>query len=185
MTTITTITSGIVGDANTVTATTTLTILPAAGGSVGGRGRLVHPSLGTFDYAYQPDEWTNMDGDALILPVWSTTKTLRGAANTVFQGNLRDVIIEEHWNQPLSMPMAMLRTLLSFYMNPPDPSVAYIKWYPNYTNANGYNVVMLGLVCGQGASGDTNPSGVTLDVVSQQGWATKPVSLKMRIAGKL
>ena len=128
MTTLTASATLTIGDASTVTESISLLVLPVAG-SYEGTGRLVHPTFGTYDYERPPDEWTNLDGDALIAPIWASTKTLLGAANTLFAGNLRDVIVEERWTQPVCCLAAHLRALLPMWMNPPDPSVAYVEWY--------------------------------------------------------
>jgi hypothetical protein len=57
-----------VGDGAAAVDSVQLTVLPAVG-APNGRGRLVHPSLGTYDYVRGPDEWTNIDGDAIIAPI--------------------------------------------------------------------------------------------------------------------
>src|SRR5574340_1837596 len=87
MTTLTASSTIAIGDGPTVSASTSLVVLPLAGTNQG-PGRLVHPTFGAYDYARPPDEWMNMDGDAMIPPVWASTKTLSGAANTLFPGTL-------------------------------------------------------------------------------------------------
>jgi hypothetical protein len=39
-----------------------IAVVPAASVATG-NGRLVHPTLGTLDYTYAPNAWTNVDGD--------------------------------------------------------------------------------------------------------------------------
>ena len=157
----------------------TITVLPALGSSIG-KGRLVHPTLGVYDYAIMPTKWRNIDADAIIPPVWQSTMTLNSFANTLWAGTLRDVVVQELWGNEggLSMPIAQLRQLLAFWQNPPDPSNAYVAWYPNYCSSLGFKVVMLE-VSNQG-------SDVELDVYSQTaGFVSAPVLNKMRIAGRI
>src|SRR5574340_1052249 len=68
MTTLTASSTIAIGDGPTVSASTSLVVLPLAGTNQG-PGRLVHPTFGAYDYERPPDEWMNMDGDALI-PMW-------------------------------------------------------------------------------------------------------------------
>lgn len=164
-------------DAPTEAASITLTVLPIAGAGEGS-GRLIHPTLGIYDYPGAPDEWTNMDGDAVIAPVWSSTLTLDGAANTLWQGTIQDVVIEERWlgHGGLSMPIDQLRMLLSMWMNPPDPATGYVQWQPSYANSHTYNVIVLAvLVSGQ--------PGSTLNYIIKQGWVAAPVTLRLRLVG--
>lgn len=176
MTTLTASSTITIGDGPTVSESTSLLVLPAAG-AYEGPGRLVHPTFGTYDYERPPDAWTNMDGDALIPPVWASTKTLSGAANTLFVGTLRDVIVEEQWTQSVCCRIEHVRALLAMWMNPPDPSVAYVEWYPTYTSALGFKVVLLGLTLGG--------KDITLTSLSHQGYVRGPLVLRMRIAGRV
>lgn len=166
-----------IGDATTEQASTQITILPALGASTG-TGRLIHPTLGTYDYEKCPDEWSNLDGDVIIAPIWSSSKTLQGAANTLFQGHLRDTIIEERWiADGASISLAMLRVLLAFWQNPPNPASNYVLWYPNYTSSFGYKVILVAL--------EVNGSGINLDYVSRLGWVTGDVVLRLKVAERL
>lgn len=154
-------------------------ILPAAqAGS--GRGRLVHPTLGIIDYAQSPDEWSGIDTDILTPPAWASTKTLSGAANTLWRGTLRDGAATERWTAEdgLAMPMPMLRLLLAVWQNPIDPSIGALHWWPNYTTSFGYKVALVDVAAGGSA-------GVTLDFVSKQGWVAGPVRLTYRILGRV
>jgi hypothetical protein len=96
MTTLTAATTFSIGASTTVVESAQTTILPVIASGTG-RGRLVHPTLGTYDYEQMPDEWVNVDGDVLIAPIWSSVRTLDGDANTLWQGDIRDVEVEEHW----------------------------------------------------------------------------------------
>lgn len=145
-----------------------------------GTGRLVHPTLGTLDYDYAPTLWTNIDGDVLFSPVWATTKTLRGAASTLWRGDLRDVQCVERWEQwagDLKMRMEMLRTLWAFYANPPEPPDAWIEWHPTYTTELAFRVALTSLTVGG--------EGVNLDPTTKQGWARGDVELRLQVLGRI
>ena len=146
-----------------------------------GRGRLVHPTLGTLDYDYAPTSWTNVDADVLSSPVWASSKTLQGAATTLWRGDLRDVTCIEHWDQDageLRMPIFMLRTLVAFYANPPDPANAYVTWHPTYTSDLVFNVAMVGLTVGG--------EGITLDsIATRRNWARRDVELSLKVLGRV
>lgn len=138
-------------DATPVVDSITLSVVPAGTGAPNGTGRLVHPTLGTLDYTLPPHEWTNLDGDVVIKPTWVGTKTLTSTANTLWPGNLRDVVVEESWvpSPGLSMPMAMLRTMMAFFVNPPDLTLdEYVEWYPSYSSTLGFKVVLEDLLVG-------------------------------------
>lgn len=176
MTTLTSSATFSIGAAAVVTESASTLILPVASASQG-RGRLIHPSLGTYDYQHAPDEWTNLDGDVLIAPIWASSKTLSGSSNTLWMGDIRDVTVEEHWTGQLSASLAHLRMLLAFWQNPPDPADAYVQWYPSYANTHGYNVLLLAVEVGGQA--------VTLNYISRQGWVAAPITLRMKIAGRI
>jgi hypothetical protein len=166
-----------VADAATEVETLDLPIIGVAG--VGeGTGRLIHPTLGTYDYARAPNEWTNMDGDVIIPPIWSSTKTLLGSANTLFAGDLRDVTCEETWTQSsIALEAEMLRTLISFWMNPPDPAVGYVQWWPSYISDLGFEVIILELT--------SKGKQITFDPVIHNGWARGPINMKLKIVGRV
>lgn len=176
MTTLTSSATFTVGEALTDTSSVSITILPAIGSSTG-YGRLIHPTLGTYDYEKVPDEWTNMDGDAIIAPIWASSKTLNGTASTLMMGALRDVVVEERWLGDISASLTMLRTLISFWQNPPDPAIDYVEWYPNYVNDLGFKVQLIAL--------ELNGQGINFDYVSRQGYVTGTLTLRMRIAGRV
>lgn len=174
-----------VASSTIMTTSTQLQVLPPYL-APNGKGKIVHPLLGAFDYEVKPDEWVNVDGDVIIPPVWSSSKTLSGAANTLWAGNIRDVVAEERWNQPLSMPITQLRIFLFIWTTPIDPAVGYVQWYPNYINNNGYNVIPLSL-----SAGDQDNL-VFDDVVNTKdfagnpdGWMTKPVTFKLKLVARI
>lgn len=178
MTTLTASATLTIGDAATTTDSTSLVVLPVAGANEG-PGRLIHPnpSIGTYDYTRPPDESEGIRGDVIVPPVWASTKTLLGAANTLFVGNLRDAIIEERWTQSVACELSHLDMLIAMWTNPPDPSVGYIEWYPTYTSTLGFKVVILNLTAGS--------KGITTTPLRNQGWVRGPVVLRMRIAGRV
>jgi hypothetical protein len=173
-------------------------VLPSAAYPTG-EGRIVHPTLGTFDYLYAPDEWSNLDGDVLVFPVWAVTKSLQGSSSAMWPGSLRDVTVEERWTAlgGLSMPMAQLRTLLACAMNPVDPAVATMQLFPNYTTDIGYNVLLLDIVFGSGGNpGMANMSGfknmaavfnaINSGVATDgNSWMDKPVTVFWKILSKV
>lgn len=179
-------------------------VMPAVSNPQGSnQGRIVHPTLGTFDYEYAPDEWTNIDGDLIIMPTFASTKSLQGASNSLFQGNVRDVMCEERWKSlgGLAMPVSQLRTLLACAMNPIDPSVGYMQWFPNYTTGIGYNVLLLDVVVGSAGSpvmaalsGFKSQAMVLNDVVNAYGgddpntpygWILDPVTVFWKMISKV
>jgi hypothetical protein len=152
-----------------------------------GHGRIVHPTLGAFDYEVKPDEWVNIDAEAIIAPVWASTRTLTSAANVLWKGNLRDVTVEERWKAlgGLSMPITQLRMLLAIWTTPVDPDVGYVHWFPNYITNVAFKVLPIMLSSGgQGITFD--------DVVNYKdedghpiGWMTNPITFTLRLVGKL
>ena len=179
MPTVTSSGSFAVGAGTTESVATTVTILPAIGTGQG-RGRLIHPSLGTYDYVRGPDAWLNVDGDVLIPPVWGSAKTLLGAANTLFVGDIRDVIVAEEWTQGIGMDLAQARMLIAMWQNAPDPADGYVQWWPSYSNDLGFNVVLLGL-----AIGGNEGIRLTPLVKNGTGYVRGPVTLRMRIASRV
>ena len=166
-----------IGDSTTASASTQITII-AAPEDGSGSGRLIHPSLGTLDYEKCPDAWSNVDGDVIIAPIWSSNKTLIGSSNTLFPGHIRDTVVEETWvGDDASISVEMMRALVSFWQNPPNPTDDYVEWYPNYTNQLGYKVILLAV--------DVNGAGVNLNYVTRLGWVVGDVTLRMKIAGRV
>lgn len=168
--------------APTVVETTVTVLALPIGGAPSGKGRLVHPTLGTLDYDYAPTNWTNIDSDVLIPPVWASSKTLQGAASTLWRGDVRDVTCIEHWDQDagdLRLPIGMLRVLIAFFSNPPDPASGYVQWHPTYTSDLVFKVAMVSLTVGG--------QGITLDsLATKRGWAARrDVELQLKILGRV
>ncbi|WP_407280614.1 hypothetical protein U5817_10040 [Aromatoleum evansii] len=176
MPTLTASASFTIGAGASTVESATVTILPALAGGTG-RGRLVHPTLGTYDYEHQPDHWTNIDGDLIVPPIWASEKTLLGASNTLMTGHIRDVTVTEQWTA-FATKIAHVRALLLFWQNPPDPDNGFVEWWPNYTSAQGFKVAMVGLEVG----GEE----VTLDWISRRhSFVTEGVILRMRIIDRV
>ena len=167
-----------IGAAATQQDSVSLLVLPLA--AVGeGTGRLVHPTLGTYDYLHPPNEWTNIDTDVVIQPIWRHARTLSGAADTLWPGHLRDVECSERWTAPggLSMTTTQLRMLISMWMNPPDPAVEHVEWYPSYCTTLGYRVIIRDV--------NVKGSAVTLDQIAvTQNWVVGPVTVRYRIVDR-
>jgi len=152
-----------------------------------GRGRIVHPILGAFDYEVKPDEWVNIDADAVIPPVWSSSRTLTSAANVLWLGNIRDVVVEERWKAlgGLAMPITQLRMLMAIWTMPIDPDVGYVHWHPNYITSVAFKVLPVMLSAGgQGLTFD--------DIVNYKdefgdpiGWMTNPVTFQLKLVERI
>lgn len=155
-------------------------ILSAPAEAPNGTGRLVHPTLGTYDYDLAPTKWRNIDSDIVVAPKWGVTEVLTGQKFTLWQGYDRDTRVAEIWeptgNAKASMRNEQMRMLLDLFMNPPTPP-SFIEWYPNYTTSSGYKVIITGFTVGG--------SDVELDYVTRAGLVTGEVTLTMQIAEKL
>jgi hypothetical protein len=148
-----------------------------------GQGRIVHPILGSFDYEAKPDEWVNLDQDIIIPPMWASSRGLTSTANALWQGLLKDVMVEERWKSlgGLAMPITQLRMLIAIWTMPLDPDVGYVQWRPNYVTDKAWKVLPVNLtVGGQGMTFD--------DVINYKdidgnpiGWVTDPVTLQFKI----
>lgn len=166
-------------DASPVIESIVLSVVAAAAPGTG-KGRMIHPTLGALDYTLAPHEWTNMAEDAIIAPIWTSQMTLSSSSNTLWPGSLRDVAPEERWipSAGLSMPLAMLKALVAFWMNPPDPAVGFIEWHPSYVTALKFQVIIVGIEVG-GAPMTMSPQSVGTDLVEY------PVTVKLRIVGRV
>lgn len=165
-----------VADQATASASASVVVQPAA--VVGtARGRLIHPTLGTYDYLNTPTDTVNVDAGVLYGPIWTHTPTLGGAVDAVWAAKLKDARVVERWaNGDTGGPIAHLRALWSFYANPPDPASAWVLWYPNYCTAQGYKVAMVAVRAGG--------SDVTLNRrMLGQGYSTGAVELELRVIG--
>jgi hypothetical protein len=174
-----------IADAATVIAEATLASLPAWPIQQG-RGRIVHPLLGAYDYEAKPDEWVNIDADVIIPPVWASTRTMTGAINVLWKGNIRDVVVEERWTSigGLAMPIAQIRMLYMIWQNPLDPATGYVQWYPNYISPYGYYVIPVNLTVG-GTGLAFDDVGNYLDANGPDGWVQKQVAFTLKIVDRI
>lgn len=163
-----------------VTESVDVAIISAPPAAPAGTGRLVHPTLGTYDYDLFPTHYSNVDNDIIVRPKWAVSEVLTGQQFTLWQGFDRDTVVKEIWrptgNAKASMRAAQLRSLLDMFVNPPTPP-SFVEWYPNYVNAYGYSVVLIDLQVGG--------SGVTFDYISRVSLVTEEVTLTLQIAEKL
>lgn len=176
--TITASTTFDVTDQTPTTVSASTVVQAAVGYGTGGRGRLVHPTLGAYDYVNAPDDVENCDGDVLIAPMWSHAMTLGGAVDALWPGYLRDAKIIERWrNGDVGCPIEHLRQLWQLFANPPDPvSGTPVVWSPNYINALSYKVALVDVRSGG--------QGYRLDLrLARYGYAPQPVELEMRVLG--
>lgn len=179
-----------IGAGSVVTQTVDIPILPLLTSGEFGKGRMIHPTLGTLDYDFPPDEWVNVDGDVIIAPTWATQKTLQGAINTLWQGDIRDVIVEEHWTQENNISATAMRMFLAFWQNPPDPDAgaAPLQWWPNYCTSLGFEVALINVCVGAGLRNirerydGTVFNGYMMD--PDDPWVTEPITLTMRVLGR-
>lgn len=149
-----------------------------------GYGRIVHPTLGAFDYEVKPDEWVNIDAEAIIQPIWASARTVTSTINTLWSGVLKDVVVEERWTAPggIAMPVTQFRMLMTIWTNPIDPDVSYVQWHPNYITGVVYKVLPLSLtVGGQGIALDDVTNYKDWDTGAPIGWVTGQVVFQMKI----
>lgn len=170
-----------IGAGSAVVDSVAIPILPALGSSLG-KGRLIHPTLGTLDYDHAPDEWRNVDSDVIVAPVWANSKTLVGSSNALWPGNIRDVEVEERWTQALNVSAVFFRQLMTFYQTPPDPDTdSPVQWWPNYATALGFQVAIKDVAIGDSGKG----GGIVLTpVLPLRGWVDGKVVITMQILGR-
>lgn len=189
-----------IADASLLVASVDAVVLPSVA-FPNGTGRIVHPLLGSFTYQYKPDEWVNLDGDILIAPTWAATKTMKGAAHSLWLGDIADITVEERWLAPegLCMPISQLRMLLNIWTTPVDPATGYVEWYPTYANNIGYYVIPLDLVVGSAGGSNMGKmqgfgsQAIVLDDLvnalnpdcSNNGWVTQPVTFFLKLVSKI
>lgn len=171
----------IVADQTPTTASTSVVILPpsSAPGAVA-KGRLIHPTLGTYDYPQAPEETQNVDGGPVYRPIWSHAQTLGGAASALWSGYLRDARVIERWKQgDVGMPAAFARALWAFFTNPPNPADdSFILWTPSYAGTDQqWRVAITDLRIG----GD----GFNIDwrLMNFASYVPGPIELEMRVLG--
>lgn len=175
--TITATTIFAVADQAAVSAEVTAVIQPPVGAGTGGRGRLVHPALGAYDYSHTPDETVDLDGDVLYGPSWAHAATLGGGVDAVWSGHIRDVVVVERWAQgDVGCPIAHLRMLLAMRAAL-APVATPVIWAPNYATARTYKVAIV----------DVRAGGERVTInrrLESYGYAPQPVELELRILGR-
>ena len=180
MSTITNEATFAIGEATLTVETAEVMVLPIASPGAGA-GRLIHPTLGTFDYEYSPDRWRGFHSDVVVPPVWSSVATMGGVISTLHDGSIEDVLVEEHWDD-LAITTGQLDLFNSLYQAPPDPTLGtpsgYVKWFPSYASDLGFYVILLAVDVGGG-------QGMDLDPLVDQGWVQGPVTLRMRIVARV
>ena len=175
-----------VASSGTESANVTATVMPAVGYGSGGLGRLVHPTLGTYDYEWKPDQRVNLHGDVVYAPDWVHSKTVGGGALSVGSGKVGDPIVVERWNHGEGIvPLALVEALLLFLQNPPDIDAgSYVTWSPNYATSRTWNVAIVGLrVGGQEVTIDTWLS--EQDDGTVDGYTLGPCELALRIISEV
>lgn len=165
-----------VADQATVSESLSVTVEPPVGLGTGGRGRLVHPTLGTYDYPNTPTETVNLDGDVCFPPIFASSRTFGGNVHAQWDGFAGDVVVVERWvNGETGGPIAHLRALWQMYANPPEPGDAVI-WTPNYATSKSFRVLIVGVRSGGGE--------YTIDrYLAGKGFAPSPVELELRVLG--
>lgn len=164
-----------VADQTPLSASASVVVQPPVTVGTGHGGRLVHPTLGTYDYSTSPDELVNIDGGPLYGPIWSHSATLGGGVDTVWEGSLRDTRVLERWGTigDVGGPIALARMLWQFYANPPTPP-SYVIWAPTYATASTWNVAIVGVRVGA--------ESYTLNqVLLARGYVPAPIELEMRV----
>ncbi len=166
-----------VADQASVSESITTIVQPPVGVGTGGRGRLVHPVLGTYDYVNSPDETVNIDGDVCIAALWSRAQSIGGQVDTLWPSYLRDGNVIERWIQTdVGAPIAHLRMLWQLFTNPPAAGGTQVIWAPNYATNRTYYVILAGVTAG-GEEYKLNR------YLAKKGYAPNPVELRMRIIG--
>jgi hypothetical protein len=143
-----------------------------------GKGRLSHPTLGTFDYEIAPTEWQNVGADMVIPPVWAHERTLTGNSSTLWKGYIGDLEAVERWIGSVVMRVSQFSMLVDMWQNPPESG--QIVWTPNYANSHSYEVQMLSVSSG-------GSQGTTLDYTSLQreGFVKGPVEVVYKVLRKV
>lgn len=170
-----------VADQTPESASITVVVQPPIGFGDGeveglGRGQIIHPTLGTYDYVNTPDETVNVDGNVMFGPQWAHTQTLTSGIDAFWSGNIRDAVVIERWiHGDSGPPIALLRALYSFFANPPeDPAANPVIWNPNYANTRSFEVAIVAVRSGG--------QEYRLDRrLLSYGLATNPVELELRV----
>lgn len=165
-----------IGEGAIATEVADLTVLPLAAPGEG-KGRLIHPTLGTFDYYYKPDEWTELYGDLIAPPKIATSAALLGSVTTVWPGDIRDLQPEERWTTGVASKIDQFAMFVAMWTTPPGPTVEPVQWWPSYQTNLGYKVLILDVsVAGKG---------LTFDFLTRKDFLRGEVIIKFQILGRV
>lgn len=160
-------------------ATVTPTVMPPVGVGTG-RGRLIHPTYGIYDYANTPNQVVNLLGALIYTPTVEAVRTLGGAQATFWARLLAGTVVTERWTMGdvgCSLPQAT--AFLTYWMDQQDVEDAlYTVWYPSYaSDLLAYNVLIQAVRVG--------PQQVTSDLqlaeLGTDGYVPGPVELQMLV----
>lgn len=167
-----------IGETATATESVALTVLPIAGAGEG-RGRLVHPTLGTYDYEQAPDEWDGLSSDVVISPRWIVTAGIFGSVVKLEDGDISDAVCEERWTSPAALGADQWAMLLAMFTAPPDPGAGeFVEWWPSYETNLGFYVALVGLRAGANAITMT-PTRQDIDEIEG------PVALTLQVLARI
>jgi len=116
-------------------------------------------SLAPIVYAVNPTRTLNLDNQVLTHPLVDATLTRGSTRVTRFDRQIEDVIVAERWEgsgRRAAMTTAQLRLLYQYLVNEPvfDPlTPAYVTWEPRDRTAKVYQVELMRLTVGGGATG--------------------------------
>lgn len=173
-------------------------------GTPGALRVLTHPDSENWPpipYQRNPDEWSNMASDAILVPMSNTVLTQESTVVHRYARTLEDVIITERWfggPAKAAMEAYFLYLLLEYWLNPPavNPvSQTYITWEPRDINDYVYNIEIVDVLSGgtPGAvwikelipnHGDIGGGMQTSDVPTG-GLLLKPVDLVLKLVSKV
>ena len=139
----------------TPTVVTAGVVLLSAGvqGTAGALRRMTHPETDIADMVYwgNPDQWTNMDSDALLHPITSTVQTLGGRVVNVFPQTVADILVTETWSGgggQASIPGSFWRRLFNYVRNRPAVGT-YVTWEPRDINGRIFQVELVSIIAGR------------------------------------
>ena len=122
-------------------------------GTPGALRRMTHPETDIADLIYwgNPDQWTNMDNEALLHPITSTVQTLGGRVVNVFPQTIEDILVTEIWSGGAgqgSIPGSFWRRLFNYVRNRPNVG-EYVTWEPRDINDRTFKVVLVSVIAGK------------------------------------
>jgi hypothetical protein len=170
----------------TTTSTIILAKRPIQDNDAGGGTprELDHPLSGTFAspliYPINPQYWTNILDQALIKPLYASTRTLEKTATVQYGKDLTDVEVVETWmggGNRIAMSLSFFSSLWDMFAGDLDfVSQGFIQWSPRDLGNLKFKIIITDLtVGGQG--------GITVNHLARQGdgHIYESVQLKMRL----